>query len=114
MNEFLVGLVVLAVSGLAFTAYNHRELYKQHSGRLMRWLYAATGIAVLWNYSAWWVSLDLLKLIPADKIPKAKAAIESCSIPDEYIMIFTGLAFFAWAAGMASDVIHKDVGKAES
>ena len=52
-TELLVGLCVLAISGIAFVAYNHPEIYGRYAVRLVWWLLTAAIAAHFLNVYHW-------------------------------------------------------------
>ena len=111
MSELSVGLIILAISGLAFTAYNHHEFYKKNVGRWMRTLYMAIAFIYSWNISSWTTEAAMVDFVTPDKVHAAKNAARVLTIDNFYPASIAFIALFAWLAFMVSENINKDMGK---
>lgn len=104
IQQLLIGLLLMAVSGLAFVAYRHPEIYEEVLfnkliGTVLA-IYLATSI---WSVSNSVTFIALAPFIAEGKIDAAKKVAEEASIPFGYAMltffgIYVYLFLLSWLA----------------
>ena len=109
-DELFASLVVAAISGLAYVAYNHHILYRQHASSLVRWIYVVAILMESWNISNWVAAGTLLKFVPAAQRATANAAVSGFEIDNRFTVAVIGAGIFAQVAHQLCRTFHKGAG----
>lgn len=95
IDTIITGLVLMSVSGLTFIAYNHHDAFNKIYNVLYFVSFLIFFCIMAWDFGLTYAHLNLLNLIPSDKIDIAHKTIEDLKI-NLSVTIFSFAAFIVY------------------
>jgi hypothetical protein len=105
LKELLVGLAVLAVSGITFLAYKHPEGYKSLQGFIGVFLLAILIGTGVWDFALSDATRAISDYSPSTEI---KGAIKGLKSPGWLWLSIIGLLVYLWLLLFLPEVTDKD------
>ena len=95
IDTIITGLVLMSVSGLTFIAYNHPDDFNKIYNVLYFVSFLIFFCILSWNFGLTYAHLNLLNLIPNDKVDIAHKTIEDLKI-NSWVTILSFAAFIVY------------------